>query len=121
MNTPVVRVSVICPSVFSFPDNNLSKYQWILVILGMCIDIVEIGLGLSTGKFVNFSRSYLLETDLYFPFHIITRVNVSGFSPNLVFALILWRSDLGLLMGKYLPIFEELSVRDTSILFISGH
>ena len=27
---------------FSFPDNNLSKYQWISAKLGMCIDIVEI-------------------------------------------------------------------------------
>ena len=37
-----VRVSV-CPSVcISFPDDNLSKQQWILVKLGMCIDIVEI-------------------------------------------------------------------------------
>ena len=42
----VVRESV-CPSVhpsicFSFPDDNLSKHQWIVTKLGMCIDIVEI-------------------------------------------------------------------------------
>ena len=35
--------------VFSFPDD-LSKYQWIFTILGMCIDIVDIGLGLLMGK-----------------------------------------------------------------------
>ena len=29
-------------SVFSFPDINLSKYQWICTKLGMCIDILEI-------------------------------------------------------------------------------
>ena len=28
-------------------------------------------------------------------------IPISGFSPNLVFALILWRSGLGLLMGKF--------------------
>ena len=28
--------------IFSFPDDNLSKHQWILTKLGMCIDIVEI-------------------------------------------------------------------------------
>ena len=33
---------VTCPSDFSFPDDNLSKYQWIFTKLGMCIDIVEI-------------------------------------------------------------------------------
>ena len=26
-------------SVFSFPGNNLSKYQWIFTKLSMCIDI----------------------------------------------------------------------------------
>ena len=40
-----------------------------------------------------------------FRFQMITWVNINGFSPNLVCALILWRSGLGLLMGKfcYLP------------------
>ena len=44
--TLAVRVSVclsyVRPSVFSFPDDNLSKYQWIFTKLGVCIDIVEI-------------------------------------------------------------------------------
>ena len=35
-----------------------------------------------------------------FCFRMITGVNVNGFSPNLVCALILWRSGLKLLMGK---------------------
>ena len=30
------------PSVFSFPDDNFSKYQWVFTILGAYIDIVEI-------------------------------------------------------------------------------
>ena len=38
-----------------------------------------------------------------------------GFSPNLVCALILWRSGLGLLMGKFRQILTELSARDTPI------
>ena len=37
----------------------------------------------------------------YFCFRMITWVNVSGFSPNLVCALILRRSSLGLLMGTF--------------------
>ena len=37
------------------------------------------------------------------------------FSPNLVCAVILWRSGLGLLMGKFHQILTELSVRDTPI------
>ena len=59
--TLVVRESIrlsVCPSVgFLFPDDNLSKHQWIFTKLGMCIDIVEIGLGLLMSKF----RQFLTE------------------------------------------------------------
>ena len=36
-----------------------------------------------------------------FCLRMITWVKINGFSPNLVCALILWRSGLGLLMGKF--------------------
>ena len=41
-------------SVFLIPDYNLSKCQWNFTKLGMCIDIVEICLGLLMGKPVSF-------------------------------------------------------------------
>ena len=50
-----------------------------------------------------------------FFFQMITWVKVSGLSPNLVSALILWRSGLGLLMGKFRQILAELSARNTPI------
>ena len=50
-----------------------------------------------------------------FHFRMITWVNNNRFSPNLVCALILWRSGLVLLMGKFRQIFTELSARDTPI------
>ena len=37
-------------SVFSFPDDNLSKYQRIFTKLGMCIDTVEICSGIANGS-----------------------------------------------------------------------
>ena len=43
-------------------------------------------------------------------------VNINGFSPNLVCALILWRSGLGLLIGKFRQMFSEFSARDTIML-----
>ena len=46
---------------------------------------------------------------LYFCFGMITWVNVNGFSPNLVCALILWRSGLGLLMGWFCQLLTEVS------------
>ena len=52
---PCVRLSVhpsyIHPSVrFSFPDDNMSKHQWIFTKLGMCIDIMEIWFGIANGQ-----------------------------------------------------------------------
>ena len=47
---------LVCPSVrhpsvrFSFPDDNLSKHQWIFNKLGVCIDIVEIWFGIANGQ-----------------------------------------------------------------------
>ena len=51
----------------------------------------------------------------YFRFRAITCVNINGFSPNLVCALILWRSGLGLQTGKLCQFLTELSARDASI------
>ena len=44
---------VICPrhTQFSFPDDNLSKLQWIFTKLGMYIGIVEIWFGIAKGKY----------------------------------------------------------------------
>ena len=47
-----------------------------------------------------------------FHFRMITRGHINGFSPNLVCILILWRSGLGLLMGKFRQILRELSDQD---------
>ena len=56
----VSRWSSVCPSVcpsvrrpynrFSFPDDKLSKHQWIFTKLCMCIDIVEIWFGIANGQ-----------------------------------------------------------------------
>ena len=54
-----VRPSVIRPSVshtsvrFSFPDDNLSKHQWIFTKLDMCIDIVDIWFGIAYGQILS--------------------------------------------------------------------
>ena len=82
----------------------------------MCIDIVEIWFGIVNGQISSVFDSYLPATDPYFHFRMITSVNIIGFLPNFVCALILWRSGLGLLMGKFLQFLTELSARDTSVL-----
>ena len=43
--------SVVCPSIrFSFPDDNLSKHQWIFTKFGMCTDLVEIWFCIANGQ-----------------------------------------------------------------------
>ena len=56
-----------------------------------------------------------VRLSVLFCFRMITCVNNNGFSPNLVCAFILWRSGLGLLMGKFCQIFTELPAQDTPI------
>ena len=43
----VTELSARHTYIFSFPDNNLSRYQSIFSKLGMCIDIVEIYFGIA--------------------------------------------------------------------------
>ena len=51
-----VRPSYVGPSVrFSFPDDNLSKHQWISTKLGLCIDIVDIWFGIANGQITELS------------------------------------------------------------------
>ena len=55
---------VICSPhhIFSFPDNNLSKYQWIFTKLGMCIDIVEIWFWIANGQIMSSFDSVICPT-----------------------------------------------------------
>ena len=50
---------------------------------------------------------------------MINFVNYKGFSSNLLYALTLRGSGVGLLMGKFRQIFTELSARDTPIFSVS--
>ena len=97
------ELSAYNTSLFSFLDDNFSKYQWVLTKFGVCINIVEIWFGIDDGQISSFFDSYLPATSPYFHFWMKTLVNVSRFSPNLVCALILLRSALGFLIGKFCP------------------
>ena len=45
----LIEFSARDASVFSFPDDNLSKCQWIFTKLGVCIGIVETWFGIADG------------------------------------------------------------------------
>ena len=99
--TLAVRVSVCRTSVFSFPDDTLSKCQWIFTKLGW--------FGIVNGQISSIFD--MPATGQYF--HFITSVNINAFSPNLARTLILWRSALGLLMDEFRQFLTELYARDT--------
>ena len=110
-----LQLSACDTSIFSFPDDNFSKYQWIFTKLGMCIDIVENCFENSDGQISSVFDSYLAGTYQYFHFWTITFLNINGFSPNFVCALILWRCALRMLMGKFCGFLTELFARNISV------
>ena len=103
-------------SVFSFPDDNLRNYELIFTKLGVCIDIVEVCFGIAVGQI----SSVTLDTSV-FSFLDDNLSNINRFSPNLVSALLLWTSALGLLMGKFRPFWTELSARRTSVSYFQNN
>ena len=48
-----VHLLYVYQFVFSFPDDNLSKCQWIFTKLSMCIGIVEVWFGIANGKILS--------------------------------------------------------------------
>ena len=64
------------PSIFSFLDDNLSKYKWIFNKLSMCFDIEEIWFGIANGQissiFYIFDRVIRPVTRPFFHFLTIT-------------------------------------------------
>ena len=112
----MTQLSARDTSEFSLPDYHLSKYQWIFTKLGVCIDIVEILFGIVNGLLsCFFLHNYLPATHPCFRFGTITWVKANGFSPNFVWALILWRFDSGLLIVKLRQFLTELSSSDPSV------
>ena len=59
-------------SVFSIPNDNLSKYEWVFMKLAICIDIVKIGFGDANRQILSIFYSYLPATHPYFRFMTIT-------------------------------------------------
>ena len=67
------------------------------------------------GKFRQIFTELSAQDTPIFCFWILNSVNNKGFSSNLLYALTLRRSGLGLLMGKFRKMFTELSAPDTPI------
>ena len=88
-------------SVFSFLDDNFSKYQWIYTKLGIALILWRSALGLLMGKFRPFLTELSACNTSVFYFQDNNLSKSRWISPNLIRAFILWRSALGLLIGKF--------------------
>ena len=85
-----IRLPYARPSVFLFPDDDLSKCQWTFSPNLVCVFILwRSGLGLLMGKFLQFLTELSARNRSVVSFRILTLVNINGFAPNLVCALIL--------------------------------
>ena len=89
-------------SIFSFTDDNFSKYQWIIAKLVVCIDIMMICLGLLMGKFCQFLTGLSARDMSVFSFldNNFSKYQWILIKLGMCIASILWRSALMLLMGK---------------------
>ena len=60
----LMKLSARDMPIFSFPDDNFSKLQWIFTKLGMCIDTGEIWFGMANGQILsNFDRVICQQLD----------------------------------------------------------
>ena len=83
----------------------------------MCIVIVKIWFEIVNGQVLLIFR-VLPTTDPCLHLRMILIVIIDGFSPNLVCALILWNSTLGMLMGKFCLFLTSSHLPGTLWLFI---
>ena len=76
---------------------------------------MEFWFGIPNSDFRQFSTGLPAHEIFVISFQDNSLINLNGFSPNLTCALILWRSGLRLLMGKFCQFLTNKSARDTSI------
>ena len=102
---PSVRLSYVRPSVFSFPDDNLSKCKLIFPKLRAC-HIVKVCLGIVNGQISSiFDRVICPQYVSIFHFRMITLVNINGFSQKLGVCIDIVETWFGIADGKISSIF----------------
>ena len=71
----LTELSTCHTSVFSFLDDNLSKYQWMFTKLVVCIYIVEISFGIANGQISSIFDRFicLLHIRIFISGRVISR------------------------------------------------
>ena len=109
-----VELSAQDTPIFSFPDDNLSKCQWIFTNLCMCIDIVEIRIGIANGQISsNFDGVICLRHTPIFSFLDDNLSKCQGILTKVGTCIDIKEIWFGLLLGKFCQCLTELSARNT--------
>ena len=128
----LIRIYTVDIQSFNFTYKLLFNWWFVNqttnVVWNFCAERVKKGAYMqSCRKYYTWFNFYTLPHDSggYYVFMLDVHVSVlpsfiNGFSPNLVCTLVLWRSGLGFLMGKFCQILTELPVRDTPIFSFPG-
>ena len=102
-----VSPSYLPLSVFWFPDDNLSKCQWIFTKLDAGIDFVEIWFGIVNGQISSIFNNYLPTTDLYFHFRMITLLKFQWIFIQLGMCIDIVEIWFGIADGQISSIFDS--------------
>ena len=115
---PSVCPSLVRPSVFSFPDDNLSKCQWVFTKLDVCIDIVESWFEIVNGQISSILTELSALNMFEFSFPRDKLSKCQWIFTKLGVCIDIVKIWFGLLMGKFQSFLTELSARDMSPVFL---
>ena len=96
----------VCQSVFSLPDDNLSKCLWIFTKPGLCIDTLESWYGIANGQISSIIELSALHMSV-FSFANNKLVNTNGFSAKLGMCIDIMEIGLGIANDRIVSIFAS--------------
>ena len=109
----LTELSACDMSIFSFLDDNFSKYQWIFTKLGVCIDILETWFWIANGQISSFFIYLRLV-------HIFVLVNINEFSPNFGMCVDIVKIGYGIANGQISSDFVRVVCPQYICILLSG-
>ena len=101
LDAKLCMIVPVCPNIYDFLFPTTRQWRDVMFSCWSSVSLSVHPSVIRTSVFLFLDDNFSIKTN--------------GFSPNLVCALILCRSDLGLLMGKVYQFLTELSACDTSV------
>ena len=118
----LTELSACNTSIFSFPGDNLSKYQWVFTKLSICIDIVEIWFGIANGQILSILNRVICpqHTHIFFFFPDDNLSKNQLIFTELYFCIDIVMIFFGIANGQILSVFDRDSCLPNVQSFVSG-